>query len=718
MRISNYLVLGLASLSLTFCKRNEEVSPKDNVQTQKTTSSAAYTQFAHVIGANDYLIDGAALGIKPGDVIGIEAGTRTRALLIKNFKGDANNPIIFVNKGGKVTLNATASAAYGLKFENCQFYRVTGSGDDKTEYGIHVNGGHIGISMDKLSTNFELDHVEVQNTGFAGIMAKTDPTCDQSTWRGNFTMRDLNIHHNFVHDVKGEGFYIGNSFYEGGRDLSCGNIKPHSVENVKLHNNKTRNTGCEGIQVGCAIKGTEIYNNDVALYGQDPFAAAQNNGIQVGEGTGGKLYNNIVNTGPGNGLIILGLGDNVIFNNVVINPGTNGVFCDERYTTGPGFTFINNTFINPAQDGLKIYAEQVSYVKIINNIVVKPGSSKYINAIAGVKLQESNNLFTNSIDEVKFNSASNNDYSILSGSSAIDKGADVSSYGITFDYKNNKRPAGKGYDIGAFEFGSTSTGGGDNGGGTGGGIVEPGNQLPVIGNISNQKMIVSETKTVSFTLSDPDGDAVKVSASNLPAFAKIARTTTGANFIFTPGVNDAGTYNITVKAFDDKGGIATKQFTMVVNKKATLVNAKFLAIEDAYLENGKGYNHGDVRVDKDRRVAYIKFTVEGLGTDKAERAILKLRAGYNKGYGPMKVYLAANSNWSEKNLTPNSAPAKLTEVGMINTTFNTSTLYSIDVTNAIKGDGTYTLILEKETGGTSVSFSAKESGYAPQLIIN
>jgi hypothetical protein len=733
MRISNYLVLGLAALSLTFCKRNDEVSPKDKQQIEQTTRSAAYTQFAHVIGPNDHIIDGAALGIKPGDVIGLEAGTRTRALVIRNFKGEPNKPIIFVNKGGKTTLNATASAAYGIKFENCQYFRVTGTGDDKTEYGIEVNGGHIGISMEKLSSNFELDHVEVRNCGFAGIMAKTDPTCDKETWRDNFTMRDLNIHHNYVHDVKGEGFYIGNSFYEGGRDLSCGNIKPHSVENVKLYNNKTRNTGCEGIQVGCVIKGAEIYNNDVSLFGQDPFAAAQNNGIQIGEGTGGKLYNNIINTGPGNGIIVLGLGDNLIYNNIVINPGTNGVFCDERYTPGPGFTFINNTFINPAQDGFKIYAEKVSYVKILNNIVVKPGSGKYINTFADVKLQENNNLFTNSIGDVKFKSAANNDYSILANSPAIDKGANVSSYGITFDFAHNARPAGKGYDIGAFEFGGTPT----TDPGNGGGITEPGNgggapkpddgnetpkpgsnKLPVIGAISNHTMKAGESKTVSFTLSDPDNDPVRVSAGNMPNFLKISRTSTGANFIFNPGPNDAGTYNIIVKAFDDKGGISTKPFTMVVSNKNSLVNAKFTVIEDAYLENGKGYNHGDIRVDKDRRTAYVKFKVEGLGNEKANKAILKLRVGHTKGHGPLKVYLGANSNWAEKQLTPSSAPAKLAEVGMINTTFNTSSVYSIDVTDAIKGDGTYTLILEKDTGGGGVSFSAKESGFGPQLIIN
>src|SRR5690606_8042497 len=127
---------------------------------------------------------------------------------------------------------------------------------------------------------------------------------------------------------------------------------PHSIENVKVYNNITDKTGCEGIQVGCVLKGCEIYNNKVTNFGTDPFAPAQNNGIQIGEGTGGKCYNNLVKNGPGNGIICLGLGDNVVYNNLIINAGSNGIFCDERYTTGNFYKFINNTIVNPGADGV------------------------------------------------------------------------------------------------------------------------------------------------------------------------------------------------------------------------------------------------------------------------------------------------------------------------------------------------------------------------------
>src|SRR5690606_10319752 len=216
-----------------------------------------------------------------------------------------------------------------------------------------IDGGHIGFTIDKLSTNFEVNNMEVTNCGFAGIMAKTDPSCDPATWRANFVMRDLSFHDNYVHHVKGEGFYIGNSFYNSGKSMSCGTVLPHSIRNVKVYNNKVSNTGCEGIQVGCVIEGLKIYQNTVETFGTDPFANFQDNGIQIGEGSGGLCYNNVVKNGPGNGIQVLGYGDNIIFNNVVANAGSFGIFCDERFTPGDGFTMVNNTIVNSGKDGIQ-----------------------------------------------------------------------------------------------------------------------------------------------------------------------------------------------------------------------------------------------------------------------------------------------------------------------------------------------------------------------------
>ena len=285
--------------------------------------------------------------------------------------GSEQQPIIIKSAGGTANIVATG-ASYAMKFQKSKFFRITG-GNSAGRYDIKIDGGHLGISLEYLSTNFEVDHVEIFNIGFAGVMAKTDPSCDDATIQGNFTMEDISIHDNFVHDTGGEGFYVGNSLYQHGMQTPCGVRQPHEIHNVKVYNNIVKNSGWEGIQVGSATRGAAVFNNQVENYGL-ANKKGQNNGMQIGSGTGGVFYNNFIKNGTGNGLIMMGLGDNVVHDNVIVNAGENGIFCDERRSPGPGYQFINNTIINPTQDGIRLYSEEVPVNVVMNNIIVNPGS--------------------------------------------------------------------------------------------------------------------------------------------------------------------------------------------------------------------------------------------------------------------------------------------------------------------------------------------------------
>lgn len=413
------------------------------------------------ISNESFGFDGDELGVKPGDIICLDGSvTYDRPVLFKNIKGTAESPVIITNCNGRAKIDLPGRS-YAVGTNNSKYFRITGTGDPKFKYGISITGvkGR-GLDLNSLSSNFEIDHLEIFDIGFAGIMAKTDPTCNDETIRGNFTMENVSFHHNYVHDVGGEGFYIGNSFYENGRNLDCGNRLPHDIVNIKVYSNIFRNTGWEGLQVGCAIKGAEIFNNDIENFGQ-ANKANQRNGIQLGEGTGGLCYNNRVVNGNGNGLNVLGYGDNVIFNNIIVNPKRNGVFCDTRFSPGNGFVFLNNTIINPGFDGLKIFAFNKNN-KAFNNIIVNPGNyEKYENdktsnigkdayITHGDKTELSNNYFTRDISEVHFISRSN--FDISAESPVIDNGLDISDYNIVFDYLDRNRPSGAAYDIGAYEY--------------------------------------------------------------------------------------------------------------------------------------------------------------------------------------------------------------------------------------------------------------------------
>jgi hypothetical protein len=440
---------------------NKPQVSQESANTIMAATTTVCSTCTYVVPSNTYKVDGQALGLKPGAVICLSSANQYKNIVFVNINGTAEQPITITNCGGTVNINATGKS-FGLKTEKSKYFRITGS--SAATYGIKIYGSSLGVTLDYLSTNFEVDHIETYNIGFAGIMAKTDPTCDDATIRGNFTMRDISLHHNYVHDTGGEGFYVGNSFYnEGVNNATCGVRMPHAIEGAKIFNNVVKNSGWEGIQVGSATVGAAIYNNTIENYGTKNVNN-QRNGLQIGEGTGGLCYNNYIKSGPGNGMVVLGLGDNVIHDNVIVNAGSHGIFCDERYTPGPGFKFLNNTIVSPSLDGIRIYADLVPMNVIMNNIIVKPGSygtyasprttaDAYVYKLSSaVKLTMSNNYFTQDITTVKFSDPTTFNYRLLSGSPAINKGGSISGYSIATDFYQQSRIKGTTIDIGAAEY--------------------------------------------------------------------------------------------------------------------------------------------------------------------------------------------------------------------------------------------------------------------------
>jgi hypothetical protein len=276
-------------------------------------------------------------------------------------------------------------------------------------------------------------------------------------------MRDIAFHDNYVHDTGGEGFYIGNSFYNAGVSTPCGIRMPHVIEGVKVYNNIVKNSGWESIQLGSTTKGAEVFNNRIENYGAKNVQY-QNNGVQFGEGAPGKFYGNYINGGKGIALMIIGNAENFVHDNVIVNAGQDGIFCDERTAIGTGFKFVNNTIINPGMNGIRIYADIVPMNNVVNNIIVNPGSySTYTYPRTGndayvyllsktVKVQILNNYYTRDINAVKFLSPSTFNYSLTSGSPAVNKGNNIATYSIPVDFNKTARLKGTAYDIGASEY--------------------------------------------------------------------------------------------------------------------------------------------------------------------------------------------------------------------------------------------------------------------------
>jgi hypothetical protein len=456
MESKNYLIriiVGVLVLSsFTMCTKTKIeapiiASPAQEAMVNLATQAVIGT---YTVQPSQWMVDGTS--IPAGTTVYIPAGTRG-SLLLKNLKGTAAAPIIIVNKGGKVTFSTSTSASYAFKTQNCTYFKVLGNGVSTIKYGFDVNGGNIGMTMDDLSSDFEIANVEVRNSGFAGIMAKTDPTCDPATWRDHFTMKNVSIHNNYVHNTGGEGLYVGNSFYEDGVSTDCGTVWPHNVVNLKVYQNLTDSTGSEGIQVGSATSGCAILSNTVKNPGVSPFSAYQDNGIQIGEGTGGKCYNNLIKNAPGNGIIVLGLGDNIVYNNFIMNSKGYGIFADSRYTPGPYFQFINNTIVASALGGIKLNSETIPMNTVINNVIIQSNTDlAIIRKSTSVALTASNNYVSGDVATCKFVNYAGSDCHLLPSSPLIDKGQNALSYGVGSDYYGKPRPSGAAFDIGATEY--------------------------------------------------------------------------------------------------------------------------------------------------------------------------------------------------------------------------------------------------------------------------
>lgn len=507
-------------------------------------------------GAGFTYFNGVASGVQPGDVICIQAGSKG-GIQFTDVRGSATNPVIIKNCGGQALIGGPSSNN-AMLFIGSRYIRITGTGDVGFNYGLKIVGsapGSQGIAAAGLSSDFEIDHMEIQNIGYTGIMIKSDPSsnCANTTSvRPNFTLYNVKIHDNYVHDTGGEGIYLGDSFYNG-TTVFCGSTQYcHEVRGVRIYNNRFERTGREGIQVGSGVDDVEVYNNTVLNYGQANLSA-QNGGIQFGVGTAGRMYNNFVKSGPGPAIAIQGIGNDYVYNNVVVSPGEQAITINTRPTPLTtdivsqgwlgGVYIINNTFVNVGPKGVvEEFINNAPGNRMFNNLIVA-SSSPWDKTYTYTDWQKGNNLFIPLLADAKFVNPSVDDYRLQAGSPAINVGRDVSSFGVTFDFDNVARPAGATWDVGAFELG--------------------GNQKPVVTVGANQSIsLPTNTTTINGSATDPDGSIASYlwSKQSGPTATLTNQATTSLT------LNDLleGVYIFRLTATDNQGETGFSEVTITV----------------------------------------------------------------------------------------------------------------------------------------------------------
>lgn len=334
-------------------------------------TAVADEQCDHVIANNQQVVDGLTIPIQPGDTLCVLAGERG-PLRLRNIIGDPQFPVVIRNSGGVVT---TTPYEYSIAIESSKWLRLT-STTESAGYGMRLGGT---LSVGLLSEYIEIDHIEVYRARFAGMMIKTEPTCDPATWQQNFTMRGIRVHDNYVHHTEtGEGMYIG---YTGAsRAITCDGVSrtvfPHKITDIRIVNNKLEMLGADGIQLNSIAHDALIANNQVYRTGVSPFAPSyQNSGIQVG-GDDVTVIDNLVYASGGNGLMLDGDGL-IVSRNKIINAGENGIFArnaaqqNASAPAGNAHRYQANMIVRARNYALKLYATQTTSAHQISDNTIE-----------------------------------------------------------------------------------------------------------------------------------------------------------------------------------------------------------------------------------------------------------------------------------------------------------------------------------------------------------
>ena len=444
------------------------------------------------------IINASSYTYAPGDIFCIQADSIAGIRFI-GFEGSATDPLIFINCGGQVVIDEPNYS--GIAFNNSKFVQVTGSGYNASVYGFKVIGtgsGQMGVALGYLCSDFEVDHIEIANAGFAGIMAKTDPNCtDTLTWRSSgYVFYNLSIHHNYIHESGGEGMYIGNtSGYKVQSTLQCSGeyVFAHWFENVDIHHNILENTGWDAIQLNLVQNNGKIHDNVITNWGTEG-ELYQDFIMSVGGGVY-EIYNNYALNLPGNpgkGMqMISGQSGSKLYNNVFINPNSNGIFLHARHEfddTTEGYYLVNNTIINPGLSGI-MYNSGITLSEdpgmvgnlqnqvptyFVNNFITSPGTDYGsgptwkdeqecyfdFNAQTTRNAQISHiysNMMTRQLDTIGLADTLNHNYKPADEfSKLVNAGSDVAAFGVSFDHENVNRPLQGAFDIGAYELSAFS----------------------------------------------------------------------------------------------------------------------------------------------------------------------------------------------------------------------------------------------------------------------
>ena len=226
-------------------------------------------------------------------LIDIAGKSSEEQVVITNFLGQVYSNRFRLLGGEYWRLTAEYDAEKGI---GSPFYRGCATSESEVDFGHSVGNYGIWISQEwtagenvsnlsvsDTASHFEIDHLEISDGGFAGMLIKED--------NGSHNMDHVYLHHLYIHDIGSEGIYLG----------STQSDPQHMFNNLLIERCYIARTGSEALQTGQLGDSCIIRNN--VLWGAfdwaSPFQRWQDNVAQVGTRQGGLLFENNILIGGG-----------------------------------------------------------------------------------------------------------------------------------------------------------------------------------------------------------------------------------------------------------------------------------------------------------------------------------------------------------------------------------------------------------------------------------
>ena len=365
--------------------------------------------------------------VKAGEKILVKNGTYKEKIYIDK-RGEEDNFILIEGEDrDKTIIEGSSVERDTIFFENAEYVKFSNL--------KIINSQRAGIRL-SYSNHIELSDLKISNCGKWGIF--TD-------------FSDYTIVENCeVSGSKEEhGIYISNS-------SDNAKIKGNRVFNnyaCGIQINADPSMGEDGISSNCTIENNIVYNN-----GEGGGAA-----INLASVRDSRIRNNLIYNNKAGGIALWddGQGDdwgcknNEIIHNTIYFSDYDGRWAISLKNGSTGNSIYNNILLGGGSGGFEYDESSINNLKIDYNIYYRKDSEYFINNDDREEMRLGEwqskgydiHSFSKNPSDIFIN-ISNNDFHLKSGCSAIDKGKNA---GLTYDFENDKRPQGSGYDIGCDE---------------------------------------------------------------------------------------------------------------------------------------------------------------------------------------------------------------------------------------------------------------------------